>query len=57
MLAVEELDECAAGILAREVREDNCCDVGVLDPLVYEADTGIVDGHDGVVAVCGDVLD
>jgi hypothetical protein len=56
-LAVEELDECAAGILAREVREDNCCDVGVLDPLVYEADTGIVDGHDGVVAVCGDVLD
>ncbi len=57
MLAVEELDECSAGVLAGEMGEDDGCDVGVLDPLVYETDAGVVDRYDGVVATRGDVLD
>jgi hypothetical protein len=50
LLTVEQLDERAARILTREMGEDDSCDVGVLNPLVYEADASVVDCYDGIIA-------
>jgi hypothetical protein len=57
LLSVEELDECTAGVLAWQMGEDYGCYVGVFDPLVYQADTGVVDCYDCVVALGGYILD
>lgn len=56
-VAVEEGDEGAAGVLAREMREDEGGDVGVCDEGVDEADAGVVDYDYGVGAFVGDVED
>ncbi len=50
LLSIEELDKGSTGILARKVGKDDGCDVGVLDPLIYQSDARIVDRYNGVAA-------
>ena len=37
--------------------EDDSSDVRVVDKLIHEADTGVVDNNDGVSALRGDIED
>ena len=49
-MPIKELHESSAAVLAREMRENDRGDVGVLDPLVYKADASVMDCDDCVVA-------
>jgi hypothetical protein len=37
--------------------KDDCCNIWMLDPLIHEADAGIVDGDDCVVTLRRHVQD
>jgi hypothetical protein len=55
--AVKELNERTSTVLARQMSENHSRDVRMLDPLVDEADAGVMDCYDCVAAIGCYILD